>query len=137
MDPHQQSVYRWEESWPGWNHNQLTLKACRRVIEAACKHYQVVVPTVVQHAGGNYAWSMPTHDRISMQGGEHFARGSRNVPTALHEAAHHIGWHLYRDRIQDHGRTFVRIYLDLLTRAKVAPRTALEATLREHGLKWK
>ena len=79
---------------------------------------------------------MPTVDRISLQGGAPRAPGGRNVATALHEAAHHIAWYLHGDRIQDHGRTFLGIYLDLLIRAKVAPRVALEASDRAHKLKW-
>lgn len=73
---------------------------------------------------------------MSLQGGKRFRQGGRNVATAMHEAAHHIAWHLHGERIQDHGRTFLGIYLDLLVRAKVAPRVALEASARSYKLKW-
>jgi len=63
--------------------------------------------------------------------------GGRNVPTALHEAAHHIAWTFYGDRIQDHGRTWLGIYLDLLVREKVAPEIALIASLKPFHLKYK
>jgi hypothetical protein len=73
---------------------------------------------------------------MSIQGGEHRDKGGRNVATALHEAAHHIAWAVHGERVQDHGATFLGIYLDLLSRAGVAPRVALEASARAHGLRW-
>lgn len=137
FDPHKDKVYEWEESWPGWNHNHLSLGQCRALIRMACDHYKVKQPTVTQHEGGTWAWSAPSFNRISMQGGEHMRQGSRNVPIVMHEVAHHIAWHLHGERIQDHGRTWLGVYLDLLVIAKVAPRVALEATARSFGLKWK
>ncbi len=137
IDPHRNAVYQWEASWPEWNRNLIGLPACRKLVWAVCDHHKVPRPTVVEHSGGSYAWSMPAHNRISIQGGEHLQRGSRNVPTALHEAAHHIAWHKYGEKIQDHGPTFLGLYMDLLERAQVAPRVALEATARSHQLKWR
>lgn len=137
LDPHQQAVYGWEESWPGWNHNHLSLGQVRALIKMACQHYKVPCPTVTQHEGGTWAWSAPSFNRISMQGGQHMHRGSRNVPTAMHEVAHHIAWHLHGERIQDHGPTWLGIFIGLLVISKVAPRVALEATAREHKLKWR
>src|ERR1700675_749401 len=134
-DPHQQAVYSWEDSWPGWNHNHLILGQCRALIAIVCKHYKVPCPTVTQHDNGTYAWSAPSVNRISMQGGEHMRRGSRNMSTVMHEAAHHVAFHLYGEHIQDHGPTFLRIYLDCLVMAKVAPEVALRASLRWFGIK--
>ena len=135
QDPRKEAVYTWEDEWPGWGHNQITLTQCREIIWRACDSYKVIRPTVVEHPERSYSWSIPSLRHISLQGGEHLSRGGRNVATALHEAAHHIAWCKHGNRIQDHGRTFLKIYIDLLVRAKVAPRTALEATAREHGLK--
>jgi len=135
-DPHKQAVYDWEDSWPGWNKNLITFKACKVLIDIACDDYKVARPFVTQHPHRAFSWSLPQVDRISIQGGEHRGPGGRNVSTVMHEAAHHIGWHLHGSRIQDHGATFLGIYLDLLERAKVAPRIALEATARACSLKW-
>lgn len=135
-DPRKDTVYSWEDSWPGWGKNHISFKACRALVFGACDHYRVKRPTVVQHPQRSFSWSMPTKDRISLQGGKHGKEGGRNVATALHEAAHHIAWHLHGERIQDHGRTFLGIYMDLLVRAKVAPQVALEASARAHKLKW-
>jgi hypothetical protein len=137
LDPHKDAVYAWEETWPGWNHNHLSLGQCRALIRMACEHYKVQHPTVTQHEGGMLAWSAPWCNKISMQGGEHMRRGSRNVPIVMHEVAHHIVWNLHGERVQDHGPIWLGTYLNLLVLAKVAPRIALEATARSHGLKWK
>lgn len=135
-DPHQERVYMWEDDWPGWYKNHITFRACRELVYCACDAYKVTRPVVVQHTKKSFSWSMPTRNRISIQGGEHRSTGGRNVATVMHEAAHHIAWNLHGDQIQDHGRTFFGIYLDLLIRAKVAPQVALEASARAHGLKW-
>jgi len=137
LDPWRDTVYEWEDSWPGWGKNHISLKAVKALIAHACDQYEVPHADVTQHLERTYSWSRPTTDDISIQGGKHRAKGGRNVATTLHEAAHHIAWHLHGDRIQDHGRTFLGIYLDLLIRAKVAPRVALEASARSFKLKWK
>ena len=66
-----------------------------------------------------------------------FSRRGKNVATALHEAAHIIVFDKFGDKPQDHGPTFMGVYLWLLTTAGVAPRIALEATARANGLKWR
>ena len=137
IDPHRDNVYAWEDSWPGWGHNQLGLKACRALVKLACDFYKVEQPIVVQHDKRTFSWSMPTKNRISIQGGAHFDRGGRNVATVLHEAAHHIAWMVHGDRIQDHGATWLGIYLDLLVRAKVAPEVALVASLKPFHLNYR
>ena len=138
-DPHKESVYRWEASWGhSWNNNHITLRSCRMLVALACDTYKVPRPKIKRHlAAKGFSWSAPRRGEISFQAGEHRGYGGMNVPTTMHEAAHHIVWHLHGERVQDHGRTFLGIFLDLLTRAKVAPRIALEATARAAGLKWK
>ena len=137
LDPHKDDVYRWEDSWPGWDKNHVTLKDCRTVIDLACRAYDVSCPVVKVHHKRSISFCVPTKGYISLQGWAFKAQGGLNVATALHEAAHYIAWHLHKERIQDHGPTFFGIYLDLLIRAKVAPRVALEATARTHKLRWK
>jgi hypothetical protein len=137
LDPRRQAVYQWEDSWPGWNYNSIGIKDCRILIRRACKWYKVKPPTIVHHNVRSMSFAIPTKNYISLQGGEHKERGGRNVPTALHEAAHHIAWSLHGDRIQDHGATWLGIYIDLLIRARVAPAVALEASARSFNLKWK
>ena len=137
LDPHREAVYSWEDSWPGWGRNHLSLKECETLVHAACDAHKVPRPSVSQHQKRSFSWSIPSKNLISIQGGEHRGRGGRNVATVLHEAAHHIAWHLYGERIQDHGPTFLGVYLELLIRARVAPKIALESTARSFKLKWK
>lgn len=134
-DPQCQALYEWEDQWGEWNRNLISLRKCRLLIRQACEHYGVKAPTVVTHDKG-LSWSIPHLARISILGGEHRRPGHLNVPVALHEAAHHIAWIKYGNKIQDHGPTFLGLYLDLLDRARVAPRLALEATARSFKLKW-
>jgi hypothetical protein len=136
-DPQCEALYGWESSWHAWNINTLSINACRKIIRRACLWYKVEKPRVIHHGTKELSYSVPEVGFISVQGGEQHKCGGRNIATALHEAAHHIGWHLHGENIQDHGPTFLRIYMDLLERAQVAPRVALEATARAHKLKWK
>lgn len=66
-----------------------------------------------------------------------FSRAGKNVATALHEAAHLIVNDLFSGAAQDHGPTFLGVYMWLLETAGVAPKIALHATARAHGLKWR
>lgn len=137
LDPHKEKVYEWEDSWPGWNRNHIGINACRKLVAAACGHYKVGCPTVRVHHVRSMSFSIPSKDYISLQGWASEDRGGLNVPTALHEAAHHIAWSLHGNRIQDHGPTWLGIYLDLLIRAKVAPEVALVASLKSFQLKYR
>ncbi len=136
LDPHKEQVYDWEDSWPGWNRNHIGINACRNLIAVACRHYNVKCPTVRVHHVRSMSFAIPTKCYISLQGWASEDRGGLNVPTALHEAAHHIAWSLHGNRIQDHGATWLGIYLDLLIRAKVAPEVALKASLKSFRLRY-
>lgn len=134
-DPNCEKVYAFEDSWPGWESNTAGLGECRRLIRAACDHFAVEAPVVVKHDKG-FSWSIPKLSRISMLGGERLGPGHLNAAVALHEAAHHIVYKLHGNRPQDHGPIFCGVYLDLLVRGKIAPRVALEASMRSFGIKW-
>ena len=137
LDPHKNDVYTWEDSWPGWDKNHIGIGACRGVIFEACDDYKVKRPAVRTHHVRSLSFSIPSKDYISLQGWAYEQQGGLNVPTALHEAAHHIAFALHGNRIQDHGATWLGIYLDLLIKARVAPAVALKASLRSFNLKWK
>lgn len=136
-DPQCQSLYQWEDDWLLWNRNTHSLPVLRKIIRVVCKLYKVTAPAVSGHKNKQYSYYLPGRHSISLQGGKKHRYGGRNPATALHEAAHHIAGQLHGKTIQDHGPTFLRIYLDLLERARVAPRIALEATARSHSLKWR
>ena len=136
-DPHCDAVYSWEQEWLDWNRNRLGITACRKLIRRACRWYKVPYPTVVHHNCKELSYSVPEVGYVSLQGGKPHKEGGRNVATAMHEAAHHIGWHLRGENIQDHGPFFIGLYIALLVRAKVAPEIAITSTAKAHGLKWK
>lgn len=135
-DDQKDDLYRFEEDWPGWNRNQLTLAECRTLIRSACEHYKIHHPAVKQHKRRSLSWCLPVSGVISLQASGPDNRGGKNAATALHEAAHHIAYHKHGNRIEDHGPTFMGIFLELLVKANVAPRPALEAQLRYRGVKW-
>jgi hypothetical protein len=130
-DPQQDSIYRWEGSWKAWNRAELTVTECRSAIAWACDQYGVAPPRVKQHAGKSYPWCDVEKRVVS------FSLKGKNVATALHEAAHLIVSDIFGDRVQDHGPTFLGVYMWLLETAGVAPRIALHATAHAHGLKWR
>jgi hypothetical protein len=130
-DPQQDSVYRWEGEWRAWNRAEFTLAECRAAINWACSKYDVGAPPVRQHNTKEYPWYDVKLHAMS------FSAKGKNAATCLHEAAHLIAYDYFGDRIQDHGPTFLGIYMWLLEAARVAPRVALHATARSHGLKWR
>jgi len=136
-DPHRLTVYRWETGWHWWNMNTLSLPKCRELILFACALYDVA-PPVVRLCGGEMSYSEPRRNLIALQSrSRRPGRGGMNPATALHEAAHHIVDRLFGEVVQDHGPTFLGVYLYLLWRAKVAPWPALTASARHHGLRWR
>lgn len=131
-------VYEWEDSWYDWGANTCSLRECRRLIATACAKFHLAPPTVTQHHKASMSWCMPAHGRISLQAvGSKPGRGGKNPATALHEAAHYIAWSHHGNRIDDHGPTFLGYYMWLLEAAKIAPDTALHASARKHGLRWR
>lgn len=131
-DPQQDSVYEWEGEWAAWNASIMSFDNCRRMIDTACAHYGVRPPRVRMHKGKAWSYCLVSRALISLKQADNL-----NPAIALHEAAHWIVWHLFGDRVQDHGPTFMGVYLWLLEAASVAPVEALHATARKHGLKWR
>jgi hypothetical protein len=137
-DPRREAVYEWEDAWYDWGANTCSLTHCRALIATACAHFKVEPPRVKQHNKASLSYCIPTAGIISLQAvGSRPGRGGKNPATALHEAAHYIAHRKYGERIQDHGPTFLGVYMWLLEEAKVAPRVALHASARSHGLRWR
>jgi len=130
-DPQQDPVYRWESTWKAWNRTELTLVECRSAINWACDQFGIEPPRVRTHQTKEYPWC-DVEKRVMS-----FSLKGKNVATALHEAAHLIVSDLFSVQAQDHGPTFLGVYMWLLETAGVAPRIALYATARSHGLKWR
>jgi len=57
-------VYAFEDDWPGWQRNQLTLAECRTLIRSACTLYGVTAPAVRQHKVRSLSYSIPARNII-------------------------------------------------------------------------
>lgn len=138
LDPQREPLYAWEDEWWGWNRNTTTLAICRRYIETACAHYGIKPPRVRQHHQVSLSYSIPAESVISLQAkGSSPGKGGLNPATALHEAAHHVVFWIWGARPQDHGPTFLGVYMWLLERAGIAPGEALRASARARRLRWR
>jgi hypothetical protein len=135
-DSQKERLYEWEDSWHFWNVNTLSLVECRNVVRTACSKYSVPAPKVRQHNVRSMSFCIPTMNIISLQAVAPKNFGGKNLATCLHESAHLIVWFHCKSRPQDHGPTFLGIYLWLLEEARAAPANALYASARSFGLKW-
>lgn len=145
-DIQKDSLYAWESLWKDWNRKTDSLSTCRQYVRTACAHYNVPPPTVKSHGGRAYSYyqaesayasitTIRTPGKVKSSISFNKERGL-NIPTALHEAAHAIAAVLLPWEMADHDPRFVGIYLWLLTKAKIAPKAALEASLLARGVKW-
>lgn len=109
-DPQLKRLYRWEEN-NGWDESTISFRKAKALIILACKVYKVEPPKVLLHTTRALPHSFPEENFISLQRDKYL-----KVPISLHEAAHHIVYKLYGARPQDHGPTFMGVYLKLLTK---------------------
>jgi hypothetical protein len=134
-DPQKEAVYAWEDEWRAWNLDTLTLAECRITVRAACRRYGLPPPPVSQHKGVSEYDCLT--NRITLQSRNYRGRGGKNPAQVLHEVAHYVVFRRHGWRPADHGPTFVGVYLDLLEAAEIAPRSALHASARAFGIKWR
>jgi len=136
-DPQRDSVYRWEESHETWNVCTLSLEQCDALANAALKAAHCLPVSVIQGPSNRYSWNVPGRRLISMQGPSKRGRGGMNQATLLHEVAHQICFDRHRDRIQDHGRTFLALYRELLLKYEVMTAKEFSLTANNFGLRWR
>ena len=125
-DPQVNRLYRWE-SRNGWDVSNISFAQAKRIIFHACHHYGVAHPEVRLHTTRSLPWSISELNLISLQRDRYL-----NIPVALHEATHHIVDHLHGSRPQEHGATFMGVYLDLLNLFYIR----MHDNARAYGLKW-
>lgn len=125
-DPQLKLLYRWESA-NGWDDNLCSFFRCGWTIHNACELYRVPQPMIKLHTTRNLPWSCPSENIISMQRDKYL-----NVPISLHETSHHIVYHKHGARPQDHGPTFLRIYLDLL----IQNGFNMYKSANAYGLRW-
>ena len=131
QDPQKEACYTWEDSWGPWNYDAMTLPNCRVWAEKACALYGIAPPRIRQHRTKAFSW-VNVEARVAS-----FGAGGKNVPTVLHEMAHLIAYERFGLKIMDHGPTFLGVYMWLLEWSRIAPRVALHASARAHGLRWR
>lgn len=129
-DPQREAVYEWETEFRDWNRKTMTLAEVRDYVRTACAHYGLDAPPVRPLPGKQYAYCMGDGGHMG------FSEWCRNPAVALHESAHFITLKL-APKAADHGPTWLGIYMWLLAKADVAPESALAASARKHGLKWR
>jgi hypothetical protein len=128
-DPQAQKFYDWTWQWLDWNVKQMGLKDCRELIRKICAAWQVPMPKVLAvSAQRHFSDYDDEGHQIRLIPSHH------NMATSIHEAAHAIVYHHYPGA-QDHGPTFVGVFLDLMDQAEIAPREALYTSARKAGLK--
>lgn len=136
-DPQKEAVYAFEDSWQSFNNSDLTLAQCRDAVRWACEAWKVPTPVVRQHHEATFSWCNVETGVISLQArSRRPGRGGKNAAVALHEAAHWIVFQRWGERVQDHGPTFVGVYIGLLWQYGVAPIEALMATARKFKLRF-
>lgn len=130
-DPQADKFYEWTYAWLDWNVKTMSLTDCKSLISKICAAYQVPMPVV---------GSAPSTDHCSYYDDETHRIGllpsHQNMAIVIHEAAHAVVFH-HNPKAQDHGPTFVGIFLDLMEQAGIAPREALYASARKAGLKFR
>lgn len=130
-DPQAQKCYEWTFEWLDWNRKVSTLAECRKIVGKVARAYGISKPPVS---------SAPQTRRYSAYSEEEhtisLVPSHQNVAVTLHEAAHMVVHNCFR-KAQDHGPTFLGIFLDLLDQYGVAPKAALYASARKAGLKWR
>lgn len=127
-DPQQLRVYAWEGEWADWNSSTISLAKAREYIRWACDLYWVEPPVVKRHPGNSYSYS----DGYVIS----FNKDQINRAIALHEVAHHICNSMFSADMPGHSPEWMAIYLWLLIKARIAPKTALLASAKAAGIKW-
>lgn len=133
MDWQRDEVYQWEHKWRLWRvRTHRTAKQTKTWVDWACERYDVPPPKLKSRK------LIDKHETLGMYDSEEHLITLRTdtlgIPLALHEAAHAIAFKL--DGKMDHGKLWLGIYIDLMVAAGVAPRSALEASAEDEGLKF-
>lgn len=145
-DPQRARVYAWEGDFADWNADTIKLKTCRAYVHWACALYGLRPPAVKSHGGKELSFSQtlmrtfrdgttahvvyPRGSVISMQ------RGQLNRAIVLHETAHYIADNVFGLNAEEHSPAWLAIYLWLLIKARIVPRSALFASARTKKLRW-
>lgn len=136
-DPQRERAYSWEGSLYDWSPAREADEALTGTIARACRMYRVPPPTVkftgdIRHKGVRLSSHYDPNDHsITLR------RRHRNLNTAIHEAAHAItDWILGPFSTKAHGKEWLGVFMVLLEKFKLSPRSALVASATADRLKF-
>lgn len=130
-DKQQKRVYRWESAWGTWS-GACSSKNCRYWHRWACEAYGIDVPKL-ELARDNRGESFFRGDTNLVR----LVKCHQNYSVVFHEAAHAVAFYYYPGSVEDHGPEWLGIFLWMLRESKAVPEIALQASAKEHKLKWK
>lgn len=136
-DPQQFKVYRWEKDLFDWAGERATDAELHTVMGRCCRAYRVPVPDIALVTKNKRdgvkldSYYMPDSHSITIR------PRHRDKCTAIHEAAHAIADHIFgTENGEWHGPIWFGIYINLLERHRILPRTVLLDHARSFDLKW-
>lgn len=134
--------YKWQ--WEFTNifdkPQKISMRRLRWAVNKACALYQVKPPTVNKRMTKHGATSHYIYDtsKLHKPGRIELLSIHMNLPCVLHEVAHAIRFQRYpKLKEDDHGPTWLGIYIDLLDRFYVLPKHASKPSLAKWGLSFK
>lgn len=133
-DPQRAALYAMEREFLGacWN-TKTSRKVLASAVTNACNTYQVARPRLkVIDQPQVHEFGSVTEDTVVLNRGYHGA----NLGTLLHELSHWIVWKYYpEDDREFHGPEFARVYMELLDKYRLLPRSAFKLLARQYGVK--
>lgn len=118
-------VYNWENQWYHWNVQQFeTIYGPRRWVHHALKAYDVPLVAVRARHGRESTFFRPHDWSVNI------IKHHQNVAAALHEAAHAIYFYYYGQSEEHHNEKWLGIYVWLLIKADLWPKSAIIASLK-------
>lgn len=130
-DPQAHRVYRFESALCGNMVGAVSEEFLLQILKSACRTWRVKPPNleIVQSKERLYGWIVDADDTIYLNAREN----GNNVPTLLHEVAHHI---VYAKgySVDDHGPEFMWIYIELMEQFKILPREAALVLCQKYNI---
>ena len=137
-DPQKDLVYAWETTFRQFNEHNVPRRVLRQLIRRAERVYRIDPVTILFtnriRKAKRFAKIASAYD----PGAHSITLGwkDQNYGIALHEVAHAITDFVLGDELPAHGAHWLGVYFWLLEWARVAPREALHASAKAHGLVW-
>lgn len=132
--------YKWQWEFSNiFDKPAITLHRTRWAIRKACDMWKVPYPVVAQTKDKEASHYLCDTEKVKQTARIELLPIHMNLPVALHEVAHHIQAYRFPEanKEDDHGPTWLGIYISLLDAFYVIPRHASEPSLKSKGLSFK